>query len=94
MWLAADGAEPAGCGWSRTVKRDQHVAPNPKGGWSVRSSGAARASRVFSDQGEAVRHGRDIAKREKTELFIHGRDGTVRERDSYANDPDPPRSGS
>jgi hypothetical protein len=49
---------------------------------------------VFSDQGEAVRHGRDIAKREKTELFIHGRDGTVREQDSYANDPDPPRSRS
>jgi Uncharacterized protein conserved in bacteria (DUF2188) len=48
---------------------------------------------VFSDQGEAVRHGRDIAKREKTGLFIHGRDGTVRERNSYANDADPPRSG-
>ena len=73
------------------MRKDQHVAPNPKGGWSVRASGAAKASRVFRTQDAAVKHARDLAKREHSELFVHGRDGAIRERNSYGNDPCPPK---
>jgi len=30
---------------------------------------------------------RKIAKNQGTELYIHGKDGLIRERDSYGNDP-------
>jgi Uncharacterized protein conserved in bacteria (DUF2188) len=73
------------------MKRDQHVVANPRGGWSVRHTGAARASRVFERQEDAVRYARQVAKRESTELYIHRRDGTIKERDSYGHDPLPPK---
>jgi hypothetical protein len=65
----------------------QHVVPNLQGGWSVRQTGSARASRVFSDQAAAVHYAREKAKKERTDLYVHGRDGTVRERDTYSEDP-------
>ena len=68
-------------------KNSQHVVPNPTGGWSVRKSGAERASSVFSNQEDAVKRGRELARREGTELYIHRSDGTVREKSSY------PRTG-
>jgi len=61
------------------MKRDQHVVPNPRGGWSVRHTGAARATRVFDTQEEAVKYARDLAQKESVELYVHRRDGTVRE---------------
>ena len=33
----------------------------------------------------------DIARNQHTEVYIHGRDGRIRERDSYGNDPYPPK---
>ncbi len=68
----------------------QHVVP--KGNkWSVRRAGASKASGVFATQKEAIRKAREIAKKQKTELYIHGRDGRIRDRDSYGNDPHPPK---
>lgn len=72
------------------VKKDHHVAPNPKGGWSVVRSGAARATRVFDKKEDAVGFARKLAKRNGAELFVHRRDGTIQERDSYGQDPFPP----
>ncbi|GGE07878.1 hypothetical protein GCM10011390_28640 [Aureimonas endophytica] len=72
------------------TKRGQHVVP--KGDkWSVRKAGASRASGVFATQEEAITRARDLARTEKTELFIHGRDGRIRERNSYGDDPHPPK---
>jgi hypothetical protein len=70
-----------------SMKKDQHVIPNPRGGWSVRHSGATRATRVFNRQEDAVKYARGIAKKENTELYVHRRDGTIREKDSYGRDP-------
>lgn len=66
--------------------KGQHVVPNG-GKWSVRKAGSSRASGVYSTQGEAISEARKIAKNQGTELYIHGRDGRIRERDSYGNDP-------
>ena len=35
--------------------------------------------------------GTEAAKKSKSELFVHGRDGRIRERNSYGNDPYPPK---
>lgn len=71
-------------------KRNQHVVPHEEG-WAVRGAGSQRATSVHRTQREAIASGRRIARKQGTELFVHGRDGRIRERDSYGNDPFPPR---
>lgn len=66
--------------------KGQHVVPNG-GKWSVRKAGSSRVTSTYTTQGEAIREARKIAKNQGTELYIHGRDGRIRERDSYGNDP-------
>ena len=66
--------------------KSQHVIRNIKGGWSVRQTGASRASRVFASQADAVRFARGLARREQTDVYVHDRDGSVREKDSYAGE--------
>ena len=68
-----------------------HVTPRDDGRWNVRRDGASRASSVHDTQAAAAGAGRDTARRERTELFIHGRDGQIRDRDSYGGDPNPPK---
>jgi len=72
------------------MKPNQHVVPND-GRWSVKSEGAERAAKTFDTQYEAIAAAREKARRDKTELFIHGRNGEIRERFSYGADPFPPR---
>ena len=42
-------------------------------------------------QREAIEIARTIARKEQSELVIHGKDGRIRQKDSYGNDPFPPR---
>lgn len=72
-------------------KPGRHVVPNPGGGWDEKREGASRASRHFDTQKDAIEAARETARREKTELSIHGKDGRIREKDSYGNDPNPPK---
>ena len=65
------------------AKASRHVIANLKGGWSVRQYGAARATRVFATQEDAVKFGRNLAKKEGTEFYVHRAHGTVRRKDSY-----------
>jgi len=71
-------------------KTSKHVVPNPAGGWAVRNSGAARVTRKFDTQAEAVRYGRTAAKKAHSDLYVHGRDGMIKSVDSYGVDPKPP----
>lgn len=73
------------------AKRGQHVVPNSSGGWAVRKAGSSRASKTFDTQSAAIATARTLAKKQGTELYIHGRDGKIRARDSYGNDPHPPK---
>jgi Uncharacterized protein conserved in bacteria (DUF2188) len=63
--------------------KDKHVVPNPKGGWGVRDSGAARASKIFPTQRDAVAYARAIAREQRARLYIHDIDGTIKERSSF-----------
>ena len=74
------------------AKASKHVVPSPSGGgWAVKNSGAVRASKTFDTQQQAVGYAVAAAKKTGTELYIHGRDGTIKDKRSYANDPMPPR---
>jgi len=68
--------------------KGQHVVPSGNG-WAVRSSGAARARKLFGTQKEAIETAREIARSQGGELYIHGRDGLIRERSSYGKDLSP-----
>jgi hypothetical protein len=68
--------------------RNRHVVPQ-NGKWAVRIEGKKRASSLHDTQAEAVEEARMRARRDKSELLIHGRDGEIRSRDSYGNDPYP-----
>lgn len=73
-----------------TRKRDIHVVPH-QDGWATRKEGAERAGVVTDTQAEAIERARDQAKREHVEVVIHRPDGTIRDSDSYGNDPNPPK---
>jgi len=70
------------------AKNSRHVVPRQEG-WAVKKSGATRASKVFDTQADAIKYARGQAKKESGELYVHRKDGTIREKDSYGNDPHP-----
>lgn len=70
--------------------KNQHVVPYGES-WAVRGVGNDRVTSVHQTQQQAIDRGRNIAQRERAELLIHGRDGQIRARDSFGNDPFPPR---
>lgn len=65
-------------------RKGQHVVPSEKG-WSVMKAGASRASSRHETQQEAIVAATRIARNQRTELYIHGRDGLIRERISYGS---------
>ncbi|PWE00008.1 DUF2188 domain-containing protein [Marinilabilia rubra] len=72
------------------MSRNVHVVPNEKG-WAVKKEKSQRASRVVKTQGEAIEIGKNYAKEQSSELIIHGKDGKIRDTNSYGNDPFPPK---
>ena len=70
----------------RHVVRALHVVPK-SGGWVVTASGAAQPTQQFSRKEDAVQFGESVAKRKRTSLIIHDRDGKVQDVDTYASDP-------
>lgn len=71
--------------------KNQHVTRHSSGGWQVKGAGNERATKVTSTQKQAIDTGKQIAKNQKSELVIHGTNGRIRDKDSYGNDPMPPR---
>lgn len=70
--------------------KDQHIVPHSEG-WAVQAEGASKPTQVFRTQQEAIERGREIAINQQSELLIHNREGQIRERNSYGNDPHPPK---
>ena len=72
------------------MSKNQHVIPHRGGGWQLKGAGNSRATVVTSTQEKAIQAGKTIAKNQGSELFIHNKQGRIRERNSYGNDPYPP----
>lgn len=75
---------------SRKAPNQVWVSPRD-GDWVVHKPGADRAIRETELQSDAINTGRQVAINQRAELIIQGRDGKIRERNSYGNDPYPPR---
>lgn len=71
--------------------KNQHVTPHPNGGWQVKGAGNSRATVRTATQKEAVPVAREISKNQKSEVIIHRSNGQIREKNSYGNDPFPPK---
>nr|WP_192822773.1 DUF2188 domain-containing protein [Rufibacter sp. LB8] len=72
------------------MKKNQHIVRHPEG-WAVKGAGNERATRVTSTQAEAISIGRGIAVNQGSELIIHGKNGQIREKNTYGSDSHPPR---
>jgi hypothetical protein len=70
--------------------KNQHVVPH-NGGWGIRGEGNSRLTTIKPSKEKAVDLARDIARNQQSELVIHGRNGRIQDKDSYGNDPCPPR---
>jgi len=71
-------------------KRDVHVTPRPDGGWGVGREGGQRQSSLHDTQAAAATEGRRLAREDGVEFNLHGRNGQIREKDSYGRERYPP----
>lgn len=70
--------------------KNQHVVP-VDGEWGIRGENNSRLTNITDTQAEAYEIAREIAQNQNSEVFIHGRNGQIRARESFGNDPFPPR---
>ncbi len=75
-------------------KNSVHVVRNPNGGWAVKKANSTRASKNFDTKADAIVWGKKISKSDSAEFVVHGRDGTIRSRDTFGSDPVPPHNRS
>jgi len=73
------------------MRKNQHVTPHKDGGWQVKGAGNSKATKRTETQAEAISIARDIAINSKSELLVHNKSGRIRQKNSYGNDPFPPR---
>lgn len=67
-----------------------HITHRKTGDWAVKGAGDDRASSIHKTQTRAIKAGTPLAKENKAELVIHGRDNKIRDKDSFGHDPSPP----
>lgn len=72
-------------------KKNYWTQQRPDGKWESKREGATRASKVTDTQSDAWAHSREKATETKGEAFLKGRDGKIRERNTYGKDPYPPK---
>lgn len=70
--------------------KNQHVTKH-HGGGQVKGAGNGKATVVTDTQKQAIKAAIPIPKNNKSEVVIHGANGKIRDKDSYGNDPVPPK---
>lgn len=71
-------------------KKNQHVVKRDDG-WALRGEGNTRDTSHHRTQKDAAAAARGITINQRSEVVIHGVDSRIRDKDSYGNDPCPPR---
>lgn len=66
--------------------RNQHVVSEGEG-WAVKAEGASEPHAVFKTQSEAWEKAKSIARKERSEAVLHGKNGLIRARNTYGYDP-------
>ncbi len=72
------------------MKKNQYVVPT-KDGWGIRGENNERLTKTFEKKSDAIECAKDIAKNQKSELTILKKDGQIQNKNSYGNDPMPPK---
>jgi hypothetical protein len=70
--------------------RNQHVVSLGQG-WAVKEEGGSQPFAVFRTQSEAWERAKSIARKERSEALLHGKNGLIRARSTYGYDPRRPR---
>jgi uncharacterized protein YdaT len=70
--------------------KPQWVVKHPDG-WAVKGEGNSKATKVTKTQKEAIETAIDIAKNQGSEVVVQNKHGQIRSKDSYGNDPNPPK---
>ncbi|WP_127583119.1 DUF2188 domain-containing protein [Paenibacillus koleovorans] len=73
------------------MKKNQHVTPHPDGGWQVKGAGNERATVRTDTQAQAIDRATGIARNQRSEVVIHRQNGQIRDKNSFGDDPYPPR---
>ena len=66
--------------------KNQHVLAHDDR-WAVKEEGGSAPVATFRTQGQAWERAKAIARRERSEAVLHGKDGRIRERNTYGADP-------
>ncbi|MFZ1654485.1 MAG: DUF2188 domain-containing protein [Candidatus Moraniibacteriota bacterium] len=67
-----------------------HVVKSQKS-WVVKEEKSSQLLSQHHTQENAIERASGIAREKDLEVFIHGRDGRIRERNTFGNDPFPPK---
>jgi hypothetical protein len=65
---------------------NQHVV-SLADGWAVKAEGMSEPFAVFKTQSEAWERAKSIARKERSEALLHGKNGLIRARNTYGYDP-------
>ncbi len=73
-------------------KKNIHTVYNKiKGTWETKREGQTNPLFSFDTKEKAMKKSIEIAKLDRVEHVIHKMDGTISDKDSYGNDPNPPK---
>lgn len=73
-------------GGHMTKRKDVHVSKDEGGGWK-KTVGGEKVGNAHRTQQAAIDAAEKIAKKNQADLVVHGRDGKIRSKDSFGNDP-------
>lgn len=62
--------------------KNQHVVSVGEG-WAVKAEGMSLPLAIFKTQSEAWERAKSIARKERSEALLHGKNGLVRARSTY-----------
>lgn len=48
-------------------------------------------SKSFNSKKDAVKYGKELSRKEETELYLHKKNGLIQDINSYGKDPFPPK---
>ena len=71
-----------------------HVVPASQDGWNVKNENAKKATAHTETKADAVKIATKIAKNQGAELVVHNGDGKIAWKNSYGNDPCPPKDNN
>jgi len=60
-----------------------HVTPSKQSGWAIRKEGRKRELSRFSTKEDAIKHAKQISKKEKSDYVVHRKDGSIQTVDAY-----------